>query len=83
MIVTGDLNEPPGGAVARALEDAGFVDVWRATQSDAGFSFPATGPLVRIDYAWLRSGASAFGASSAMVGAFGSDHLGLVVEVRR
>jgi endonuclease/exonuclease/phosphatase family metal-dependent hydrolase len=44
-VVAGDLNEPPGGRAWARLHEAGLRDLG----PDSGPTYPATGPLRRID----------------------------------
>jgi endonuclease/exonuclease/phosphatase family metal-dependent hydrolase len=82
-VLVGDLNEAPGGGVSGALAAAGLADAWAALHpGDAGFTFPASAPDVRIDYVWT-SGDAVRPATIERVlttpaGAiYASDHLGL------
>lgn len=82
-VLVGDLNETPGGSVSSALTAAGLVDAWQALKpSDAGYTFPASGPTIRIDYVWTRG--DAVGATSIdrifsmpAGSTYASDHLGI------
>lgn len=53
VVVGGDLNEPPAGPCWRALRQAGFVDAG----SDEWPTYPADGPLSRIDALLFRGSA--------------------------
>jgi endonuclease/exonuclease/phosphatase family metal-dependent hydrolase len=93
VIVAGDLNERPGGAVSRALAEAGLQDAWLASGGDPRGGFtnwrgwePGTTrpPSRRIDYVWVSAGIRAAGVSVPAPGDPGfasfarlSDHLPL------
>lgn len=77
IVLTGDLNETPGGRVTQTLETAGFEDAWRSGEGP-GHTFPATRPRARIDYIWLRGdGATVSSAAVLFRGSEASDHLGV------
>ena len=90
-ILVGDLNEGPSGNVHSSLEASGYADLWDALHpGEDGYTFPASGPNVRIDYVWLYAGQSGLGPESitrildtAVGGVTGSDHLGLAATVSR
>lgn len=89
QILTGDLNEGPGGSVTTHLSEAGFTDAWVETNGTApGHTFPAGSAHSRIDYVMINSGTAPFVSDAAQVafneavdGTFGSDHLGVFVDV--
>ena len=89
LVLTGDFNEGPGGGVHDALTGVGLTDVWALLRpGEAGYTFPADDPEIRIDYIWLDPG-TALLAPSAIVrilgdsagGVTGSDHLGLAAII--
>lgn len=78
VVVAGDLNEPPGGPSWRALGRH-----LRDLSADAGPSFPATAPRVRIDVV-LGSRACEPGGARSLAGPpadRASDHLPVVADV--
>jgi len=86
VVLVGDLNDEPGGGVTTALRAAGLVDAWAAVHpGDAGPTFPASGPTIRIDYVWL-DGATPMAIErilqTSVSGVHASDHVGLRVQVR-
>ncbi|MBN1948023.1 MAG: endonuclease/exonuclease/phosphatase family protein [Bradymonadales bacterium] len=91
VILTGDLNESPGGAVQQALDAAGYTDLWDALRSsESGPTYPADDPSARIDYIWLNPGESGWEPGSIdrildtpVAGVYGSDHLGLYATTSR
>jgi endonuclease/exonuclease/phosphatase family metal-dependent hydrolase len=91
VVLGGDWNEAPGGAVHAALAAGGFEDLWAVLRAaDDGFTFPADDPGARIDALWLRAGASGFAPftietilAGAVDGTHGSDHLGLSAWITR
>jgi endonuclease/exonuclease/phosphatase family metal-dependent hydrolase len=91
VVLTGDLNEGPDGAVWPTLDGAGYTDLWDALHpGDPGYTFPAPDPTIRIDYVWLHPGASGFGPGAIarildqeVGGVTGSDHLGLSASITR
>lgn len=77
LILAGDFNSPPRGhfysGLARDLNDA-----FAYSGNGTGYSFPASTPLLRIDYVWTR-GAK---ARRAFVGeTSASDHRPLIADV--
>ena len=85
VLVTGDFNEGPDGAVHPALVDAGFVDLWQALRpTEPGLTYPAAAPAERIDYVWAIAGEPALAPAAIELildedvgGVTGSDHFGL------
>ena len=72
--------------VIRTVLDRGYVDVYRMHHPDeAGLTFPAGSPHVRLDYAFVPTGftaaARACEVASTPDTAAASDHLPLVVDV--
>lgn len=82
-VVVGDFNEAPGGGVTDALVGGGFGDAWADVRpTDAGHTFPASGPTVRIDYVWTRGETVRPTAIEQILATpvgttFASDHVGL------
>jgi endonuclease/exonuclease/phosphatase family metal-dependent hydrolase len=89
LVVTGDFNEEPGGAVDRLMRGAGFVDAWPRGRASpgGGETYPADKPRKRIDYIYYR-GAGVEGPAGGDRGSLGyvpdtlaSDHRPVVVRV--
>lgn len=86
IVLVGDLNDQPGGGVTSALSAAGLADAWMTVHAgDAGPTFPANGPTIRIDYVWTR-GATPMAIERILAtpvnNVYASDHVGLRVELR-
>ena len=77
-VLCGDFNTPPRGLFYRALS-AEFDDAFAQKGFGVGATYPASLPLLRIDYVWLKNGARA--KSAFVAHASGSDHLPLVCDV--
>ena len=76
-VLTGDLNETPGGGVASSLRSAGLIDAWAEVGAGSGHTFPASRPRARIDYIWIGGGLTPSEATVLFDGAEASDHLGV------
>jgi endonuclease/exonuclease/phosphatase family metal-dependent hydrolase len=89
-VVAGDFNCTPGSAPIQALSGASppLRDGWAEVRpDDAGFTMPAEGPVVRIDYLFLSrhleaTAASVLGGVPDANGFYPSDHRGVAVTVR-
>lgn len=79
VILCGDFNDLPGSAVHQQLTET-LLDAWAATESQAGFTYPAEQPQKRIDWVLLRGPFSVVAAQVPATTA--SDHRGVVVELR-
>lgn len=87
MVIAGDFNETPGGAVLTSATAAGFIDAWDGLHpTDPGPTFPSTAPDVRIDFVLVAAGAGGLRPVAARRfldiprgGIMPSDHLGLQV----
>jgi endonuclease/exonuclease/phosphatase (EEP) superfamily protein YafD len=54
--LVGDLNTPPDSDVLQPLREAGWLDVWSELRpTEAGPTFEADNPSLRIDYVWVNS----------------------------
>lgn len=84
--------EPRGDALPGAVRDvldpfarAGYVDCYRAFHDDAGYTYPADSPWLRLDYAFASRGLAPYVTACDVVAgdlaARASDHLPLVVEI--
>jgi endonuclease/exonuclease/phosphatase family metal-dependent hydrolase len=81
-IVAGDFNDHPGGAVHDALK-ATFVDAWEQAGRGAGFTHSSTQPKSRIDYVFVRPVNGWKVTRAEVLPSLASDHLPLLVELRR
>ena len=82
LLIGGDFNARPESEVIRRARDTGWTDAWAACGSEGpGFTFPADSAVRRIDYLFLADAASC--TEARVVGKGASDHLGLLVTVRR
>jgi endonuclease/exonuclease/phosphatase family metal-dependent hydrolase len=89
-VVAGDFNCTPESAPIQALSSAWppLRDAWgEARQDDPGFTMPAEGPVVRIDYLFLSpqlaaTAATVLGGEPDADGFYASDHRGVAVTVR-
>lgn len=84
-VLTGDFNAGPEEASHAPLAAAGLADVWAALRpGEAGPTFPAERPSIRIEYVRVRGRSASAVArilDAPVGGRFGSDHLGLLVEL--
>lgn len=53
-VLLGDLNAQPGSPETAALRAAGFQDAFEAAGVEAGATWPARAPTLRIDWVWIR-----------------------------
>lgn len=53
VVLGGDLNAEPDSDVIGRLRRAGWRDAWRECGSGDGLTFPAAGPVKRIDYLFI------------------------------
>lgn len=88
LVVTGDFNEEPGGAVYELLTRAGYRDGWgegeggAAGPRGAGATYPADAPSKRIDYVFYREDGRTRAGSASVVETLASDHRPLTVVLR-
>lgn len=78
-LVGGDFNDTPGSRTHEAMA-ATFVDAWAKTGEGAGLTYPAGGPIKRIDYLWLRPGMRLRAVRAWVPRTDASDHLPVVAE---
>lgn len=78
VVVAGDFNDLPGGAVHREL-GAAFIDAFAAVGKGDGASYPAAAPTKRIDWVLLRGEVQPVAARVAESRA--SDHRPVVVNL--
>ena len=82
LLVGGDFNAQPESEVIRRVRESGWADAWvQCGGGGPGFTFPADSAVRRIDYLFLVNSAVCTG--TRVVGQGVSDHLGLLVTVRR
>jgi len=96
LVVTGDFNEEPRGAVHALVRGAGFVDGWTRGRRGAagdelpgeGATYPADKPTKRIDYVFYRglgedrAPGDDEDASASVPDTLASDHRPVVVRLR-
>ena len=78
FLLAGDFNNPSRGQFYRHLGER-MTDSFAAAGWGSGFSFPASWPVMRIDYIWLGSDIAA--RRSWTVPTSSSDHRALVSDV--
>jgi len=76
-VIAGDLNLPPRGRLYRRLTED-YVDAFRAAGVGYGYSFPATLPMLRIDY--LLAGRGLRVRRSRTLATAGSDHRAVLAD---
>jgi endonuclease/exonuclease/phosphatase family metal-dependent hydrolase len=82
-VVMGDFNATPTEASLDALRTAGWMDAWQTIHGDErGGTWPAAAPMRRIDYLWVQQGAGWTLHRAARTRVAGSDHVGVVTELR-
>jgi endonuclease/exonuclease/phosphatase family metal-dependent hydrolase len=83
-ILTGDLNALPESPEILLLREH-FTDVWATSSRETGLTYPAHGPVRRIDYIFASNVQSvhsvALVGSDAENGVYPSDHLGIVADL--
>ena len=79
VLIGGDFNAEPEAAVVEKLRSAGWVDAWARCGAGPGDTYPASGPLKRIDYLFLPADVVCVLAEVLPVEA--SDHRPLLVTV--
>lgn len=77
VVLGGDLNAEPDSEVIARLRAAGWRDAWEECGAGDGLTFPASGPVKRIDYLFLSDGLSCVSAGIPETDA--SDHRPLLV----
>ena len=78
VIVCGDFNTPPRGALYGALKTK-LTDAFAASGWGLGDTYSARWPLLRIDYVWTSDRLRAVG--SFVAGEQGSDHRALIADL--
>ena len=88
LVVTGDFNEEPAGAVYDLMLAAGFADAWARARVPAadppggGATYPADKPTKRIDYVFRRGLDEDEAAPRSVPDTLASDHRPVVVGLR-
>jgi endonuclease/exonuclease/phosphatase family metal-dependent hydrolase len=75
----GDFNDTPGSRAYAAMAEL-FDDVWVKAGDGVGFTIPSREPNKRIDFLWLRHGASLRPIRAWVPRSEASDHLPVVAE---
>lgn len=88
VVMVGDMNSSPESEAMQKLASEGFTDVWRKLHpQDAGYTFEADQPGMRIDYVWVSEALKPRLQGIERVGTPPpqpprlSDHLGLIVTL--
>ncbi|HUP44941.1 MAG TPA: endonuclease/exonuclease/phosphatase family protein [Thermoanaerobaculia bacterium] len=79
LLVGGDFNAEPRSRVHARLVGAGLRDAWLECGRGDGRTFSAATPVKRIDYLFLRGGATC--TTARVLRTEASDHLPLVVTI--
>jgi endonuclease/exonuclease/phosphatase family metal-dependent hydrolase len=79
VMIGGDLNSLPESGVLGMLTAGTLEDSWPSCASDAGYTYPDSLPIRRIDYLLLGPGLSCAGAE--VLGRGPSDHRGVVFRI--
>jgi len=87
-LLAGDFNMEPGSAPINLLDQStDFVDLWRRVWGvQAGYTFPSTNPIKRIDYIYVSPTLASLAKTIVVCGnvpdpasgVYTSDHLGMV-----
>lgn len=81
LIVAGDFNDEPSGAVYKLLLTK-FADGWLTSKAKgAGLTFPANKPVKRIDYIFVRTSDRTKVKKAWVVNTLASDHLPVMAEI--
>jgi len=81
VLVGGDFNSEPGSRVARLLAQGFLQDAWPGCGEDPGLTYPASGPVKRIDYLLISSAFTCLGAE--VVATETSDHRPVLFVLQR
>jgi len=80
-LVGGDLNAEPGSAVIEMVRGSPVRDAWPECGQGPGLTYPASGPIKRIDYLLLPVGWSC--VSGSVLETEVSDHRPVIFTLRR
>jgi endonuclease/exonuclease/phosphatase family metal-dependent hydrolase len=79
VLVGGDFNSTPESVVQQRIRDGGLRDLWASCGAGDGLSFPASGPVKRIDYLYGTGAAACRRAEVLQSRA--SDHRAVLFEL--
>ena len=82
LILAGDFNDLEDSPAIRFLLSAGYTDTYRALHGDAGNTYPAGGPRMRIDYIFVKGHAGVAASGLLPDDPDLSDHIGVYAEIR-
>jgi endonuclease/exonuclease/phosphatase family metal-dependent hydrolase len=81
VVFCGDFNDPPGSRTYQAMS-TDFDDAWVFAGVGNGYTITSRQPQKRIDYIWLRKGASLIPVRVWVPRTEASDHLPVVAELQ-
>ncbi len=79
VIYAGDFNTPPLHGIYGKISEK-MTNTFVQSGAGWGFTFRKDIPLTRIDHIWVTKGLES--TSTKVISGFGSDHMGLVSELR-
>ncbi|AMQ17698.1 endonuclease/exonuclease/phosphatase family protein [Thermococcus peptonophilus] len=79
VLLAGDFNDTEDSPVVGLLQERGFVDAYRVINDDPGFTFPAEGPKMRIDYVFVKD-LEVLSVKRILMDKGLSDHFGVYLE---
>ena len=82
LILAGDFNDLEDSPAIHSLLSAGYTDTYRALHGDAGNTYPAGGPQMRIDYIFVKGHAGVAASGLLPDDPDLSDHIGVYAEIR-
>ena len=82
LILAGDFNDLEDSPAIHFLLSAGYTDTYRALHGDAGNTYPAGGPQMRIDYIFVKGHAGVAASGLLPDDPDLSDHIGVYAEIR-
>ena len=81
VILCGDFNDTPDSRTHLKTEES-FVDGWRHSDRNEGYSYPSAQPQKRIDHIFLDKGKALIPVKAWVAKSNASDHLPVVLEFR-